>query len=308
MNQQEVNSRASEDDEITIDLTELIQAVWSRIYIVILAGIVCAVLAFVVTELFITPQYTSETKAYVLSRQSDNSDLTYNDIQISNQLVNDYVELVNSRPVLEKAISILNLDMEPDDLSKMVSSEVAEDSRILSIYVKDPDPVEAKEIADAVRDAAAVQITEITDAQSVNTVEEASLPTEPSSPNVLRNTIFGGAIGLLLAIAIIVLVTILDDTIKTPDDVEHYLGLNVLASIPVQEGSKNSQKSRNPIRNAVNRSSSGQSSSRSTSSRSTSSRNTGSRRKSSGTGTSRSTGRSSNTTKNSSGTSQSKER
>ncbi len=266
--------REPEDDEITIDLTELIQAVWNRIYIVIIAGIACAVAAFVVTEIFITPEYTSETKVYVLSRQSDDSNLTYNDIQISNQLVNDYMELVNSRPVLEKTISILNLDMEPDQLSKMVSSEAADDSRILSIYVKSPDPVEAKEIADAIREAAAVQITDIMDAESVNTVEEASLPTSPSSPNVLRNTVFGGAAGVLIAIAIIVLITILDDTIKTPDDVEHYLGLNVLASIPVQEGLKNSQKSRGLF---GSRSSGGGSSGRSSGSRSSGSRSSGSR-------------------------------
>ncbi len=275
--------REPEDDEITIDLTELIQAVWSRIYIVIIAGIVCAVAAFVVTEVFITPEYTSETKVYVLSRQSDDSNLTYNDIQISNQLVNDYMELVNSRPVLEKTISILNLDMEPEQLSKMVSSQAADDSRILSIYVKSPDPVEAKEIADAIREAVAVQITDIMDAESVNTVEEASLPTSPSSPNVLRNTVFGGAAGVLIAIAIIVLVTILDDTIKTPDDVEHYLGLNVLASIPVQEGLKNSQKSRG----LFNRSSSG-GSSRSRSSGSSRSSSSGNSR--SGSSGSRSSG------------------
>ncbi len=242
----QLNTGASDtrDDEITIDLTELISAVWAKIYIVILAGVACAAVLFIGTKLFITPQYTSETKVYVLSRQSDDSSLTYNDIQISNQLVNDYAELITSRPVMETTISVLDLDMTANELAKTVSSSIADSSRIITIYVENPDPVEAKEIADVVREAAAIQIMEITDAESVNTVEEASLPNSPSSPNTFRNTIMGGMLGVIAAVAVIVIITILDDTIKAPDDVEHYLGLNVLASIPVQEEAKDTQSSR----------------------------------------------------------------
>ncbi len=278
MNQNDGISRDNQNDEITIDLTELIRAVWSRIYIVIIAGVLCAAAMYAGTKLFITPQYTSETKVYVLSRQSDDSSLTYNDIQISNQLVNDYAELVNSRPVLERTISILNLDMEPETLSKMVSSSIASSSRILSIYVKNPDPEEAKKIADVVRESAIIQITEITDAESVSTVEEASLPTSPSSPNTSRNTLMGGAFGVLAAIAVIVLITIMDDSIKTTDDVEKYLGLSVLASIPMQEGSKSTQKkSGSRKKSSSGRSSSSGSRSRSSgSSRSSSGSRTGS--------------------------------
>ena len=78
----------------------------------------------------------------------------------------------------------------------------------------------------------------------MNTVEEGNLPSSPSSPNTMKNMAAGGLLGLLIAAGIIVLVFVLDDTIKTPDDVEHYLGLNVLTSIPIQEGVKKSKKVR----------------------------------------------------------------
>ena len=86
-------------------------------------------------------------------------------------------------------------------------------------------PKLAKEIADAVRESASVQITQITDADAVNMVEEGNLPKNPTSPNTMKNAMLGGILGIFLALGAIVLIYILDDTIKTPDDVERYLGL-----------------------------------------------------------------------------------
>ena len=145
---------------------------------------------------------------------------------------------------MEQVIAILNLDMKPEELSGMISVATATDTRILSVQVRSENPREAKEIADAVRESVGIQITEIMDADAVNTVEEGNLPTSPSSPNTMKNMAVGGMLGLLAAAGIIVLIFVLDDTIKTPDDVEHYLGLNVLTSIPIQEGVKKSKKVR----------------------------------------------------------------
>lgn len=230
------------NDEITIDLTELFLALWSKIHIILLSGILMALLAFIGTKLLITPTYTSVTKMYVLTKQDSNGSVTYSDLQTGTQLTKDYMELVKSRPVLEQVIAVLNLDKTPEQLSEMITATTTTDTRIISVTVESEDPKEAKEIADAVRESVSIQITEIMDADAVNTVEEGNLPTEPSSPNVMKNTAVGGMLGLVLAIAVIVLIYILDDTIKTPDDVEHYLGLNVLTSIPITEGTKKSRK------------------------------------------------------------------
>ena len=134
--------------------------------------------------------------------------------------------------------------MKPEELMDMISVESTTDSRILTIKVKNEDPKKAKEIADAVREAVSVQITEIMDADAVNTVQKADLPDSPSSPSTMKNTVVGGILGALLAIGIIVLIAILDDTVKTPEDVEKYLGLNTLTSIPIVDGAKKNKKTK----------------------------------------------------------------
>lgn len=242
MNQERRMTQEVDNDEITIDLTELFMALWSKLHIIIMAGVLAALIAFVGTSFFVTPKYTSETKVYVLTRADSTAGITYNDLQTGAQLTQDYMELVTSRPVLEQTIAVLNLDKTPEELKNMISVNTPEGTRILSITVQSEDPKEAKEIADAVRDSASVQITEIMDVDAVNTVEEGNLPTNPSSPSVKKILVLGAMLGLVLAMGIIVLICILDDTIKTPDDVEHYLGLNTLTSIPLSEGMKKGKK------------------------------------------------------------------
>lgn len=236
MNQDRINRDFENDDEITIDLGELLSALWSKAHLILLAGILAALVAFAGTQLLITPKYTSSTSMYMLSRTDSTSGLTNSDFQAGTQLTQDYMELVQSRAVLEQVISILNLDMTTEELADMVTTENTTDTRILTISVENEDPELAQQIADALRETASVKIQEIMEIDAVNTIEEANFPTEKSSPSITRNTVIGGALGILVAVAVIVLIFILDDTIRTPDDVEDYLGLNVLTSIPIQEG------------------------------------------------------------------------
>lgn len=231
------NQNVKENDEITIDLTELFMTLWSKAHIIILTGILLGLLAFVGTKLFITPMYTSTTRFYVLTKTTDTGNVTYNDLQTGSQLTKDYAELVKSRPVLEEVISVLNLDMDTEELADKITVTTPTDTRVMSINVEDADPKQARDIADAVRQAVGIQIQDIMDVDSVKTVEEANLPDHPSSPSVMRNTLIGAILGILISAGIIILIFMLDDTVKTPDDVETYLGLNVLASIPVYDGS-----------------------------------------------------------------------
>lgn len=235
MNQEKM-TRDVENDELTIDLGELLGVLWNKAYIIILAGIVLAFAAFAWTQLFITPKYTATTSMYMLTKTDGSSGITSTDLQTGTQLTQDYMELAKSRSVLEKVIATLNLDMTAEELGSSITTENTENTRILTIKVENEDPELARDIANALREAASNKIKDIMDIDAVNTIEEANLPTSPSSPSVMKNTAIGAFLGILLSAGIIVLIFIMDDTVKTSDDVENYLGLNVLTSIPIQEG------------------------------------------------------------------------
>jgi len=227
-----------DDDEISIDLMELLGIVFRKLHVILLIGIFFASIAFAGTKLLITPTYTSTTKMYILSRQSGEGMVTYTDLVTGSYLTKDYIELVTSRPVLEKVIDQLDLDTTPEKLKKTIRVEAPEDTRILAVTVENTDPQLAKDIADEVRKAVSVQIPQIMAVEAVNTIEEGNYPDSPSSPSTFKNTFIGGFLGCLLAMVIILIKYMLDDTIKTPEDVEKYLGLTVLASIPVKTSVK----------------------------------------------------------------------
>lgn len=228
------NDRDNRDDVIEIDLVELLGVILHNLWIIIVSGVIVAAVALLVSYFIITPKYESVTKIYVISKTNADT-MTYSDLQAGSTLTKDYKELVKSRPVLEEVLAETGIDVELKDLEAQITVEVPQDTRIVSITVEDKDPYEARIIADSVRIAASKHIQEVMDTEAVNVVEEASLPIEKSSPSIRKNIVIGYAVGLFLAIAIVIINYIMDDTIKTPDDVEKFLGVSVLGSIPYSE-------------------------------------------------------------------------
>ena len=229
------NQTVNNNDEVEIDLGEVFHLLLSKLGVIILSGIVFCLAAVMGTMLLITPKYESTTKIVVLTNQ---------DIQTSTSLTKDYAELIKSRTVTEGVIAQLKLDMTHEELLKKLSVDTPTDTRVVSITVTDTDPYTAAEIANAVRDIASKHIQQVMDIKAVNVVETANIPDEPSSPSVPKNGVIGGLLGILLAAAVVLIVYLTNDTVKTPEDVEKYLGLSVLGTIPYSSkmGKKSKKK------------------------------------------------------------------
>lgn len=225
------------NDELEIDLWEIIRVLWSRAPVIILSGIVLALVAIVGTKLFITPQYQSTTRMYVLAKQN-NDTLTNSDLQTSTLLTNDYAELIQSRTVTEAVIAQMNLDLTHEELLNKLEVTVPADTRILTISVTDPDPYMARDLANTIRDTASEHIQQVMDVEAVNVADEANIPEQPVSPNTMRNGLIAGVLGCVIAVAVILVQYLTNDTIKTSEDVERYLQLSTLGMIPLDENEK----------------------------------------------------------------------
>lgn len=230
--------QVSEDE---IDLLDLASYLLTWVWAIIISGLVIAAIAFGVARFGMTPQYESTTKIYVLSKQSNNT-ITTSDLSVGTLLVKDYREMIKSRKVLEQVIEKCELADSYEELSGRVTVSTPSDTRMITITVKDPDPYKAKEIVDEIRDAAAEHIVSVMDLQAVNVVDEGNIPENPSSPNKKRITLLGFVAGAMVCVVILSIVHLADDRIKTADDVEKYLGLSTLASIPLAEEKKNTKK------------------------------------------------------------------
>lgn len=222
------------NDEIEIDLMEIFMLLLHYIWVIVIAAVIVGGAAFAFSKFVITPTYESTTRILVLNRQdSGNSNLTYSDLQLGTSLTKDYPELIQSRYVVEKVIEMFELDTSYESFIKKIQVSTKSDSRIIDITITDPDPALAKEIADALRDIAAERIVEVTDIQAVNKVDDANLPTKPSDPSVMKWTMIGFLLGGFLAAAVVLVRFLLDDTIKSSEDIEKYLHLSTLGLIPL---------------------------------------------------------------------------
>lgn len=234
-----------QEDEI--DLLELFRVLISKLGIIILSGVLFALVGIVGTKLFITPKYESVTKMYVLTQQNSDT-VTNSDLQTSTLLTKDYAELIKSRTVLEGVITNLGLDLTYNGLLSKIEVGTTTDTRIITIKVTDEDPFVAKDIADAVRDTAAEHIKSVMNIEAVNVVDMANIPEGKCSPSILKNGFMAGALGCMLAVAIILIQYLTNDTIKISEDVEKYLELSILGVIPMDKSEGTKKKSKKKVR------------------------------------------------------------
>lgn len=223
-----------QNDEVEIDIGHILSILWEKILVIIATGIIVGLAGFLVSKFLIIPKYESETKLYVLNRANDSA-TTLSDVQLSTQLTKDYQILVTSAPVMNQVIKELGLNMKASELASTISVDTPSDTRVLQITVTSDDPKRAKDIADKVAQVSSKKICDIMKIEQVNVIEEGSLSEEPAVDTVQKWTLIGLALGIVLSCAVIIIRSMLDDTVKTTEDVEKYFDLSTLAVIPISE-------------------------------------------------------------------------
>ncbi|HEM2868085.1 TPA: capsular biosynthesis protein CpsC [Streptococcus suis] len=223
MNNQESNT-------IEIDVLSLLKTIWRKKIFILVTAVLGTGLAFVYSSFLVTPQYDSTTRIYVVSQNVEaGAGLTNQELQAGTYLVKDYKEIILSQDVLTQVATELNLN---ENLKEKVSVSIPVDTRIVSISVRDADPNEAARIANSLRTFAAQKIVEVTKVSDVTTLEEAVPAEEPTTPNTKRNIILGLLAGGILATGLVLVMEVLDDRVKRPQDIEEVMGLTLLGVVP----------------------------------------------------------------------------
>ena len=224
-----MEERTWENEETGIDLIEILNLLLRKWWLILLSLAVGVCAAFGYTKICVTPLYQASSMIYVLGTQGGESI----NINLSRQLTSDFITLSKSRPVIEDAINRVNLDMTYEEVAGMISVENPTDTSMLKTTVTSA-PQLAKSLSNAMSDTLAERIQEVMGKDKPSTVEKAIEPKYPVTPNTTKNMIVGGLLGAVLMMGILVLLFLMDDRIKNQDDVERYLQLNVLASVPIE--------------------------------------------------------------------------
>ncbi|MDY2590249.1 MAG: Wzz/FepE/Etk N-terminal domain-containing protein [Agathobacter sp.] len=227
------NNNFDADNEIEIDLKDLLLELLANWKWIFVALILAGGIGFSVSYFLMTPKYESTAKLYVLSKSTSITSLA--DIQTGTSLTNDYMVVVKDRPVIDQVIKNLGLNETYASLQRKVSLNNPTNSRILEITVTDENPERAKVIADEIADVASAFIAEKMK-QDPPTIEQYGYSDGmPVSPNIVKNTVVGAMFGAIVAMAVIIISYLFNDTVMSTEDIERKLGLNVLGTLPLEE-------------------------------------------------------------------------
>ena len=213
-----------------------------RLWVMILAAVVVAGGLLLINRLTFIPTYSSTATLYILRQDNDtstgNSDT---DFSLALKVVSDCDYLLKSHSVLDEVIQELKLETDYKTLSKSVSTSNPENTRILEVTVESDSPENAKRIVDAICEIGQEQITAAMGFQQVNLYEYGTLNDKPCNTTSMTTYLLVGMIAAVLVYSIYLIIYLLDDRIRTEEDIERYLGLSVLSDIPNADDKKSHQ-------------------------------------------------------------------
>ncbi len=223
--------------EEEIQLSELIELLWKRKLIILIAVILCTVASVVYSIFLVTPIYQSDTTLMVNGKKGfDTGDIAASfdlgTISANQKLVITYGEIVKSRIVQEQVIAQLGLEENYDEMLEKVVSKPVGTTEILKISVTDQDPVKAALIANTISDVFIKEVIRILKVDNVELIDKAIPLDESINVKTKMNVAVAIVLGLMAGVFIIFAMEALDNTIKSPEDVEKYIGLPLLGMIP----------------------------------------------------------------------------
>lgn len=222
-------------DVFEIDIKRLFNAVWKKIWFVALASLLFAAIALAVTVYLIVPQYQSSAMFYVnnsaFSVGEISPSIDSGDITASKNLVDTYIVILNTRSCLNAVIDYAELDYTASQLKQMITARSVNSTEVFEVIITGADPEEAEQIANAIAYILPNKISDIVEGTSAKVVDHAIVPGSPSSPNRVKNTLVGFAVGFLVSVLGIVLKELFDNTIREEEDIAAS-GYPILTAVP----------------------------------------------------------------------------
>lgn len=233
---QKMNSQRDEarepsrgNQERSIDLVELFYYILTKLHYVLLGAVICAILAGLYASSNTVPIYSATSKLYIMGRTGTS---IIADLQIGSYLTMDYQEVFRTWEVHQMVNEALGTDYSYSALQGMLTVENPEDTAVLYITTRNPDAQLAADMANAYADAAKRFITETMGTDEPSTFSVALVPSVASSTSVTSYVIRGILVGTVLVGGILVVLFLLDNRPKSPEDILEFAGIPTLAVLP----------------------------------------------------------------------------
>lgn len=217
-----------------MEFKKSLRVIARKLWLVVLLVTIAASGTYYYSKYVMEPVYESHVKLYIMRIEgAESKALNYDDILVSLQLMQNYTEIIKSRTFISNVLNGLGIsNIYGEDFADKIQVKLVSNTNIMDITVSDNDPVLAQKYAKYVGEVFVEKVKTLAKEDSISYVDEANLPQRPSSPNVMLYVALSSILALIVSISIIVLTDILNDSIKTVEEVEKRYGLKVLGTLP----------------------------------------------------------------------------
>lgn len=216
-----------------MDLKKVITVLVAHLKIIAAVAATLGIVFFLVSQFLLTPVYTSQTLLHVSNMTERKSSIvTTSDVQVSRELLDTCVVILNSRTVLDKVAEQSGLDYTAQQIKGMISAQSVSSTEIFKISVTHTNPKEAQIIADTITRVAPAEFKRVLNGGAVSIVDYATYPVSPSSPNVSKNTVLGILIGAIVTAAFYILIEAMDTRVRDEFTLEEEFGRPIIGVIP----------------------------------------------------------------------------
>lgn len=222
-------------DNDEIDLKQLLELFWNKKIFILIVVLIAVIMGYVYTSFLVKPKYTSSTTLILAQRNSADSTgtITSTDVTLNDKLIDTYKEIATSNSVVRTVVSNLGLASTKEaELKKEVNVTAVTGTQILKVSVTDSNADMATKIANEMGQVFSKRVADIYKIDNVSIVDEAETTGIPSNINHKKDMLIFLVGGIVVAVALVLLINMLDNSIKNSSDIERALNLNILAEIP----------------------------------------------------------------------------
>ncbi len=223
-------------DYYVIDIAHITKALFKKIWVIVVTGILTAAIGFSMAAFIIEPLYSSSVRLYVnnssISIGSASLSISSSEISAAQSLVRTYIVILKDQTTLEKVIEKAELSYTHEELYDMIDAYSVDDTEIMKVVITSTDPYEATKIANCIADVLQIRIAEIIKGTSMEVVGYATPNLHKISPSITKYTAIGFVLGILLSMLVVVIAALRDRTIHDEDYLLKSEDYPILAKVP----------------------------------------------------------------------------
>ena len=230
----------NEQDEVYIDLTRFWETFKKCWVLCVTITLLFTIVGYLVSAFLLSEEFTATSRLIVVQQQNADAtqQITYNDVQLSQKLVNTYSEIIKSEAVLDQVSENLNIIYDYEDLKNMLTVASVNNTEVFDVSITSNDPKLSADITNEIVDVFREDIKDIMNVSNITVLNEAKVPSEKSGPSNIKNAAIGFVAGFMISGLIVVIKTLKDTKIKTEEEVRAIFDYPIIGVIPNVDLSK----------------------------------------------------------------------